>query len=54
MQCDDAVMGQEALYLDLLTFIDRFEVVGDKLLLKAENPDPDVKEILVILQFEKK
>jgi len=52
--CGQDVMGQQDLFLDLLTAVEQYEFTGDKLILKLENPDPNVNQLIDVLQFEKR
>lgn len=52
--CSDPVMGQEELYLDLLTAVVEYEIQDDKLILRAEHPDPNVDQMIDVLVFEAK
>ncbi len=52
--CSDAVMGQEALFLDLLTDVVEYEIDGERLILRAEHPDPNVNQLIDVLVFQAK
>jgi polar amino acid transport system substrate-binding protein len=54
MACEDAIMGQEALYMDLLRSVEQFEILGKELVLMMKNPEPGQDQILNILRFKKK
>jgi polar amino acid transport system substrate-binding protein len=52
--CAQDIMGQQDLYLDLLTAVEEYEFTGDRLVLKLSNPDPAVNQLIDVLQFEKR
>ena len=52
--CDQAVTGQEALYMDLLIILDAYEIRGNQLVLKAQNPDPAQTGMLDIFTFQRR
>ncbi len=52
--CSQDIMGQQDLYLDLLTAVEEYEFTGDTLILKLNNPDPTVNQMIDVLQFEKR
>ena len=52
--CDQNIMGQEDLYLQLLTIVEQFEIVGDVLYLRTQNPDPNQNQVIKILQFARR
>lgn len=52
--CAQDVMGQQDLYLDLLTAVEEYDFTGNRLVLKLKNPDPTVNQLIDVLQFEKR
>lgn len=52
--CEQAIMDQEALYLELLVLIEEYEVDDDKLLFTYEDPEPGEDDMIQALLFEEK
>lgn len=52
--CDQEIMDQEALYLELLVLAEEYEVENKELVLQAEDPDPEEDEMIDILQYKEK